>query len=243
MAEMVYVLDNLVKSYDSRVICHIGHLEIHPGEILGIMGPSGAGKSTLLRMLNFLETATSGTIRFNGVVANGNGSLPLEVRRKVTTVFQDPVLLSGSVKANVAYGLWLRGQKGMGLRLQEALERVGLAHLLRAQAHTLSAGEKQRVALARAMVVSPEVLLLDEPTANLDPYNVSLIEELVTSINREQGTTIILVTHNVFQARRLSHRAMLMLEGRMVEVEETERLFTHPRDPRTLAFIRGEMVY
>lgn len=243
MAEEVYVLDNLVKRYDSRTICHIGHLEIYQGEILGIMGPSGAGKSTLLRMLNFLEAATSGTIRFNGFVANGNGRLPLEVRRKVTTVFQEPVLLSTSVRANVAYGLWLRGQKGVGHRLQQALEQVGLSHLSKAPAHTLSAGEKQRVALARAMVVAPEVLLLDEPTANLDPYNVSLIEELISAVNREQGTTIVLVTHNVFQARRLAHRAMLMLEGRMVEVGETERLFTRPQDPRTLAFIRGEMVY
>ncbi|MEK7849098.1 MAG: phosphate ABC transporter ATP-binding protein [Chloroflexota bacterium] len=243
MAEAVYVLDGVVKSYASRTVCHIDHLEVYRGEILGIMGPSGAGKSTLLRLLNFLEPATSGAIRFGGAMAEGNGSLSLEVRRKVTMVFQEPLLLSTSVRGNVAYGLWLRGQRGVERRLEEALERVGLAHLARAPAHTLSAGEKQRVALARALAVTPEVLLLDEPTANLDPYNVSLIEELVSTVNREQGTTIVLVTHNVFQARRLSHRAMLMLEGRMVEVGETERLFTHPQDPRTLAFIRGEMVY
>ncbi|MDP6509678.1 MAG: phosphate ABC transporter ATP-binding protein [Dehalococcoidia bacterium] len=243
MPTTVYLLDDVMKSYDSRVVCHIGHLEIYKGEILGIMGPSGAGKSTLLRMLNFLEPTTSGTIRFNGLSVNGNGSVPMDVRRKVTTVFQEPMLLSTSVKGNVAYGLWLRGQKGGGCLLEQALERVGLDHLSKARAQTLSGGEKRRVALARAMVVAPEVLLLDEPSANLDPYNVSLIEDLVTSINREQGTTIILVTHNVFQARRLSQRVMLMLEGRMVEVGETERLFTQPQDPRTLSFIRGEMVY
>ncbi|MDP6101458.1 MAG: phosphate ABC transporter ATP-binding protein [Dehalococcoidia bacterium] len=242
MSNTVYLLENVKKSYDSRVVCHISHLEIFKGEILGIMGPSGAGKSTLLRMLNFLEPTTSGVIRFNDLSVNGNGSVPMDVRRKVITVFQEPVLLSTSVRNNVAYGLWLRGQKGRGRLLEQALERVGLAHLSRARAQTLSGGEKQRVALARAMAVAPEVLLLDEPSANLDPYNVSLIEDLVTSINREQGTTIILVTHNVFQARRLSQRAMLMLEGRMVEVGETERLFTQPQDPRTLSFIRGEMV-
>jgi tungstate transport system ATP-binding protein len=99
------------------------------------------------------------------------------------------------------------------------------------------------VALARALVVEPEVLLLDEPTANLDPYNVALMEGLVSAVNREQGTTIVLVTHNVFQAKRLSHRALLLLDGKLVEVGETEKVFGSPQDPRTAAFIRGEMIY
>jgi tungstate transport system ATP-binding protein len=118
-----------------------------------------------------------------------------------------------------------------------------LLPLAKTSAATLSGGEAQRVALARALVLEPEVLLLDEPTANLDPYNVALMENLITALNREQGTTIVLVTHNVFQARRLTHRVLLLLEGRMVEVGETEVVFTRPRDPRTAAFIRGEMVY
>jgi tungstate transport system ATP-binding protein len=93
------------------------------------------------------------------------------------------------------------------------------------------------------MVIEPEVLLLDEPTANLDPYNVALIEGLVSALNRERGTTIVLVTHNVFQARRLAHRAMLLLEGKQIEVGEVGQVFTSPADPRTAAFTRGEMVY
>jgi tungstate transport system ATP-binding protein len=100
----------------------------------------------------------------------------------------------------------------------------------------------QRVALARAIVLDPEVLLLDEPTANLDPYNVRLIERIVTDLNRTRGTTIILVTHNVFQARRLSHRTGLLLGGELVETQPTSRFFTDPDDPRTTAFVRGEMV-
>jgi tungstate transport system ATP-binding protein len=93
------------------------------------------------------------------------------------------------------------------------------------------------------MVIEPDVLLLDEPTANLDPYNVRLIESIVTDLNRQRGTTIVRVTHNVFQARRLAHRAALMLEGRIIEVAPAAQFFERPSDPRTAAFVRGEMVY
>ena len=101
----------------------------------------------------------------------------------------------------------------------------------------------QRVALARALVIRPRVLLLDEPTANLDPYNVGLIEEIVRGHNAEHGTTVILVTHNVFQARRLAHRAGLLLGGKLIELADTDTFFTAPSDPRTAAFVRGDMVY
>jgi tungstate transport system ATP-binding protein len=158
-------------------------------------------------------------------------------------VFQEPVLLSTTVERNVAYGLSIRGERDAHRRVGEALEQVGLKHLARAQARTLSGGEAQRVALARAMVIKPEVLLLDEPTANLDPYNVALIEGLISALSRERGTTMVLVTHNVFQARRLAHRAMLLLEGKKIEVGEVAQVFTNPADPRTAAFTRGEMVY
>jgi tungstate transport system ATP-binding protein len=118
-----------------------------------------------------------------------------------------------------------------------------LLDLAHQRARTLSGGEAQRVALARAIVLRPDVLLLDEPTANLDPYNVGLIEEIIQRRNREQGTTLVLVTHNVFQAKRLAHRVALMLEGSIVEVTDVETFFESPEDPRTAAFVRGEMVY
>jgi tungstate transport system ATP-binding protein len=123
------------------------------------------------------------------------------------------------------------------------LEQVGLSDMVKERARFLSGGEAQRVALARAMVIEPEVLLLDEPTANLDPYNVGLIEDIVADLNRERGTTIVLVTHNVFQAKRLAHRVALLLEGKVVEVAPVRDFFKAPRDPRTAAFVRGEMVY
>ena len=169
--------------------------------------------------------------------------MPLSLCRKVTTVFQRPMLLNRSVEANVAYGLRLRGEWDAADRVRTALARVGLASLSRQKARSLSGGEAQRVALARAIVLDPEVLLLDEPTANLDPYNVGLIEEIVRTLNEERSTTVVLVTHNVFQSRRLARRVGLMLSGQIVELTEAEAFFERPRDPRTRAFVKGEMVY
>ena len=240
MSALIYRVEDLRKEYERRVVVDVERLEIRAGEIFAIVGPSGAGKSTLLRLLNFLETPTRGQIVYQDQVVNGN--LPIETRRQVTMVFQHPVLLRASVHENVAYGLAVRGQRANG-RVDEMLTRVGLAELTNAPAHKLSGGEMQRVALARALVIEPRVLLLDEPTANLDPYNVSLIEEIVRAQNRVRGTTIILVTHNVFQAKRLAQRVGLILNGRIIEVGDAQQFFDAPTDPRTAAFVRGEMVY
>jgi tungstate transport system ATP-binding protein len=242
--EMMYCLENLTKKYDDRVVLHVERLKIYAGEVLALVGPSGAGKSTLLRQLNFLERPTTGHLSFNGYSANGTPP-PLEARRKVITVFQRPVLLNRSVAANVAYGLNIRGKRGRLIEQSVAtvLSQVGLADLARTSACTLSGGEAQRVALARALVVEPEVMLMDEPTANLDPYNVKLIEQIITRVNRDQGVTIVLVTHNIFQAKRLAHRTGFLLEGRLIEITDTATLFERPTDPRTAAFVNGEMVY
>jgi tungstate transport system ATP-binding protein len=243
MSEPIYRLQGVRKAYANRPVVDLESLEVHAGEILALVGPSGAGKSTLLRLLNFIETPNAGTLTYKDQVFDASGAMPLAFRRQVTTVFQRPILLSRSVAANVGHGLSLRGERHHLHRVLDALERVGLRHLEHARARTLSGGEAQRVALARALVIEPEVLLLDEPTANLDPYNVGLIESIVRDLNRERGTTVVLVTHNVFQAHRLAHRVGLMLEGRLVEVASAEVFFTAPRDPRTAAFVRGDMVY
>lgn len=240
----IYHLRNLTQVYDGRIVLLVDRLEINAGEILAIVGPSGAGKSTLLRLLNFLEAPAAGHLTFEGKTINGKAP-PLDLRRQVTTVFQRPVLLNRSVAANVVYGLKLRGQNGekVGQAVTEMLDRVGLSDLAKASARTLSGGEAQRVALARALLIQPRVLLLDEPTANLDPYNVRLIERIVTEVNRDWGTTVALVTHNVFQAKRLAHRTALLLEGRLIEIADTSTFFDSPADPRTTAFVQGDMVY
>jgi tungstate transport system ATP-binding protein len=238
----VYRLEDVSKVYEGRTVLAIDHLDVRTGEILGIVGPSGAGKSTLLRLLNFLELPTSGRLQFRHFSVNG-AVPPLDVRRQVTTVFQRPALLNRSVAANVAYGLRLRGRRDVRAQVSAALGMVGLTELGEAAARTLSGGEAQRVALARALIVEPQVLLLDEPTANLDPYNVNLIEQIITGVNRERGTTVVLVTHNVFQARRLAQRVALMLDGHIVEIAGTRTFFDSPSDARTAAFVHGEMVY
>ena len=244
MDKIIYRLDNLTKIYNNRTVLEIDHLEINAGEIVAVVGPSGSGKSTLLRHLNFLERPTAGQLTFENNTWSGTVP-PLEIRRKVTTVFQRPVLLNRTVAANVNYGLKVRGKRGKLAEeaVTRTLAQVGLADLARTSARTLSGGEAQRVALARALVVEPRVLLMDEPTANLDPYNVNLIERIIATINRQQGTTVVLVTHNVFQARRLAHRIALILNGQLVEITDTAAFFDHPAEPRTAAFTRGEMVY
>ena len=240
--ETLYTLRRVTKSYNRRTVLNISALDVRRGEILALVGPSGAGKSTLLRLLNFLEHPTAGTIVLDDFSLNG-APPPLDIRRRVTTVFQHPILLNRSVTENVAFGLQLRGRRNVQAVVRAELARVGLESLAHAPARTLSGGEQQRVALARALAIRPEVLLLDEPTANLDPGNVALIEQIVRTVNREQGVTIVLVTHNVFQARRLAHRTAVMLDGSIIEIGDTETLFTTPADSRTGAFLRGEMVY
>jgi tungstate transport system ATP-binding protein len=239
----IYALRNLVKDYGDRRVLEVESLDIRRGEIFALVGPSGSGKSTLLRLMNFLEAPTGGSLRFRGVEFGAGIEVPLDLRRRVTTVFQRPMLLNRSVWENVTIGLKLRGQRDSKAQARRALERVGLSHLANDRARILSGGEAQRVALARAIVLQPDALLLDEPTANLDPYNVGLIESIVRRLNAEQGMTLVLVTHNVFQARRLADRVAFLFEGRFIEVAEVQRFFESPADPRTAAFVRGDMVY
>jgi tungstate transport system ATP-binding protein len=236
-----YTLSGVQKSYAGRRVLDIERLAIPQGEILAVVGPSGAGKSTLLRLLNFLEYPDQGSLTYAGQAVTP--AISLAQRRTVTTVFQRPALLSASVEANVAYGLRLRGHNDHHSLVQEAIQRMGLEKLSRSPARTLSGGEMQRVALARALVIEPQVLLLDEPTANLDPYNIGLIEEVVRETNNSRKTTVVLVTHNVFQARRLAGQVALLLSGQVVEVADCRAFFESPRDPRTRAFVNGEMVY
>ena len=239
----LFKLQDISVAYEGRLVLDIPYLEIIKGEIFALVGPSGAGKSTLLRLLNFLEPPASGNIEFDGKTYEGGLAAPLWVRRRVTTVFQRPMLLNQSVWNNVAYGLRLRSERNRNMDIQAALTAVGLTDMKNQRARTLSGGEAQRVSLARAMVIRPDVLLLDEPTANLDPYNVHLIEKIMGQLNQDSGTTLVLVTHNVFQARRLANRVGFLLDGKLVEVAEVENFFKEPADPRTLAFVQGDMVY
>lgn len=243
LGDPIYQVNNLTKTYEQNRVLEIQKLEIFKGEIFTLVGPSGAGKSTFLRLLNFLEFPNTGQVNFAGRVFEQGQEMPLHLRRRVTMVFQRPMLLDRSVWDNVTFGLRLRGEKDAYRKVRASLDEVGLTHLARKRARTLSGGEAQRVSLARAMVLEPDVLLLDEPTANLDPYNVSLIEDIVRKINEHCQTTIVLVTHNVFQAKRLAERVALILNGKIIEVADVNKFFNNPEDERTTAFINGDMVY
>lgn len=239
----VFQVEGVRKIYGDRCVVQINDLSIYPDEITALVGPSGSGKSTLLRMLNFIEYPSDGSILFHGECFHAEHAMPLNLRRRISTVFQRPILLSRSVRDNAAFGLHIQNKKDLLTNVDVVLSELGLQKLADSNARSLSGGEAQRVALARSILIQPEVLLLDEPTANLDPYNISLIEKIVEKIRSKNHTTIVMVTHNIFQARRLADRVVFMLDGQIIEVNQTERIFQEPDDPRTRAFIHGEMVY
>jgi len=238
----LYQLHEVTKSYGGRPVLHIGGLEVFAGEVLCLVGPTGAGKSTLLRLLGGLEAATVGQVRFEDCRL-GTRDVPLEVLRRMTLVFQRPVLFRGTVRQNIEYGLRLRRGRRDSAQLEEVLRLLQLKALASRLCRTLSGGETQLVALARALVLCPEVLLLDEPTANLDPARVAMVEEAISALHRAGKTTVVWATHNLFQARRIAGRMALLLEGQLVEAAPANELLESPSDPRTAAFLRGEMVY
>ncbi|MEQ8789607.1 MAG: ATP-binding cassette domain-containing protein [Pirellulaceae bacterium] len=217
-------------------------VDVQAGELLALLGPTGAGKTTLLRLLAGLARADEGELVFAGHSLHST-ELPLAVRRRLTLVHQRPLLLSGTVRFNVEYGLRLRKRRDLADPVDAMLERLGLAKLQRQAASTLSGGQSQLVALARALVIEPEVLLLDEPTAHLDPAHVALVETTIREVQRERPMTVVWATHNLFQARRVADRTALLLNGRLVEAGPTEEFFTRPSDPRTADFVEGRMVY
>jgi tungstate transport system ATP-binding protein len=235
-------LQSVNKRYGKKQALRDVTFSMDKGEFLSVIGPSGSGKTTLLRMIDGLESPDSGDILFKGASIPAD---PQKSRKSVGMTFQNPILFNAKVFDNVAYSLRFRGESNQSVvsRTDEILKLLYLFNLRDRNALTLSGGEAQRVALARALVYDPELLLLDEPTANLDPYNVSIIEEALKALNRENGTTIILVTHNVFQAKRIAGVTALLLEGELVEIEGSTSFFESPRDPRVGAFIRGEMIY
>ena len=235
----VYTAQGLKKVVEGRTILDVEHLEIAQGELFVILGPTGAGKSTLLRLLHFIEFPTAGEIQLGGKTR----SAPLEIDelRQISMLFQRPEMLTGTLKQNVVFPLKLRGIQDES-KTNHILAALDLEHLMDAQASTLSGGELQRVALARALVTEPKIFLLDEPTANLDPYHVDLIEKLLFQYH-SSGNTLVMVTHNIFQAKRIADRVGLMLGGQIVAVSDVKNFFENIEDPRVSAFLKGELVY
>jgi len=241
----VVVADGLGQRYGAFSALRAASFSVQPGEIFGIMGPSGAGKTTLLRILGLLDRPAEGRLEILGQDPYAPSADLLSLRRRLATVHQRSALLRRTVAQNVAYGLELRGAPGEEIeaRVGDALAAVGLLDRSQAKRRTLSGGEIQRVCVARALVLEPELLLLDEFTANLDPANVGILEKAIRQFVSHDSHAVVLVTHNLFQARRLATRVGFLLGGSLIEVGPTEQVFREPQDPRTASFVSGEMIY
>ena len=221
-------LENVAYATGGQVIIDRISLEIGAGPSTIILGANGAGKSVLMRLMHGLLRPSSGRIIWNGT----------EVGRRQAMVFQRPVMLRRSALANVIYALKLARQAES--LAMEALKEVGLAHLAHRPARVLSGGEQQRLALARAWALHPEVLFLDEPTANLDPSATREIETIIKAFDAS-GTKIVMATHNLGQARRLGDEVIYVHQGRVVERAPAEKFFTQPATQEASAFIKGEL--
>lgn len=246
MSDFLFEIKDLVKKYDGRPVLEIDDLKLEGDKVYAILGPNGSGKSTLLRILNLLEEPVSGKVLFQDIDTGRAGeAVRLKLRRQMCMVFQHTYMFNTSVYNNVAYGLKLRGLPTAEItkRVEDVLSFVGLKDLSRRNAVKLSGGETQRVALARAIAIRPRVLLLDEPTANLDPDSVALIEKLIKKVHRELQTTVLLVTHNLFQAQRVTEEVLLLHRGRLVEKAPVEEIFERPRSELTRQFVTGKMIY
>ena len=227
-------------------------IDFPDGQVTAIIGPSGCGKSTLLRCLNRMHETVptarvSGAVLLDGRDLYARGVNPIEVRRHIGMVFQRPTPFpTMSIRDNVAAGLRASSRNRPSRRredeiVEESLRTAGLwdevKERLKDSATALSGGQQQRLCIARAMATRPSVILLDEPTASLDPLSTQKVEELVHQLRG--SVTVIIVTHNMQQAARVSDRTAFMLMGELVETATTSAIFTTPGDPRTEAYITG----
>jgi tungstate transport system ATP-binding protein len=231
------VLDGLCfEARGERLIHHLT-TTLRGGVRTILLGPNGAGKSLTLRLAHGLLRPSSGSVRWTG---GGVGA----ARERQAMVFQRPVMLRRSVAANVDYALALRGIAHSARRplVAEALARAGLSDVAKRPARVLSAGEQQRLALARAWAVEPEVLFLDEPTANLDPAATRAVEEMITAIH-QAGATIIMTTHDLGQAHRLAEEILFLHRGHLMEHMAADAFFAGPQSAEAKAFLKGELLW
>jgi len=241
VSEMIE-LTNITKNYGEVKALDNINLKVFGGEIFAVIGPNGAGKTTLLRIMAGIERPTSGEIYFKGEKVNETN--PIRLRENSTLVFQRTALFNATVEWNLAYGLKLRNRprKEIDEKIKEALEMVKLQGFEKRWARRLSGGEQQRVSLARALMLGTDLFLLDEPTANLDPRSVSIIEETILRINRERQTTVVMATHNMFQAETLAQRATLLIGGKTLQIGTVREILKTPSE-HVESFARLENVF
>ncbi len=233
-------VEGLVYETGGQRFLHDIDFTLKSGTRTVVLGPNGAGKSLTLRLLHGLLTPTMGSIRWRGDV----NADPDRYRRHQAMVFQRPVLLRRSARANIDHALKLRGvpRRDRGVRIDAALAQTGLSALAGRPARVLSGGEQQRLALARAWATTPQVLFLDEPTANLDPTATRAIETLINGFHAA-GTKIIMTTHDLTQARRVADEVLFLHHGRLVEHQSADAFFDAPASDAARAFIAGELLW
>lgn len=211
---------------------------------VAILGPNGSGKTTIQKILGLIYGPLHGRIFYDGLDVY---SLPqdrrLELRRRIVYIHQTPIMFKETVYDNIAYGLRLRRLPSEIVRhtTENVLELTDLQKLRERFAPSLSLGERQRVSLARALALRPRYLLLDEPTSSLDPENTQLVEDLLAKISRETNARIVLTTHNIFQAKRLSKSTILLYMGKVIEHGPTSEVLSEPREDLAKRFVRGEI--
>jgi len=240
---------DLTVRYSEKAAVTNVSLEVRSNEVLALIGPSGCGKSTFLRSLNRMNDTiagvrVSGQVELDGEAIYGADIDPVLVRRRVGMVFQRPNPLPKSIFENVAYALRVAGVHGraeLADHVERALRHAALwdeaKDRLHESATSLSGGQQQRLCIARALAVEPEVLLMDEPASALDPVATARIEDLISELRKT--LTIVIVTHNMQQAARVSQRTGFFYLGRMVEVGDTTGIFTRPRERETEDYVTG----
>ncbi len=235
MSDLPLVLDDVSLQAGATTILNRLSLTITPGPPTLIVGPNGAGKTTLLRLCMGLTAPSTGRIDWGG---RADRAL---ARRAI--LFQRPVMLRRTTAANVTYALIQAGtpRQLRASRVAALLERVGLADLAQRPARRLSGGEQQRLALARALARDPEILLLDEPTANLDPAATRSVEEIVL-MAAQSGIKIVMASHDLGQVRRLAGDVVFLVRGALCEQGRAEDFLDHPTTPEAAAFVRGDLV-
>lgn len=219
MKSGLYTIRNLKHAYENRTVVNIPSLTFDEQNIHAITGANGSGKTTLCSILGLLLKPTSGMVTYRGFSLYQNGGVADQLRRKITMVHQNPFLFHTTVEKNVAYGLRLRKRprSQWKAKARECLELIGLGHLRRQQATRLSGGETQRVAVARALAIEPEVLILDEFTANVDKNYVQVMEKVIVDIFEQRKITIFVVTHDDSQAVRIAHTHTRLVHGEIAE--------------------------
>ena len=230
--------------YDGRPVLQNINLSVDRGDVFALIGPTGAGKTTLLRIVDLLEVPGAGEIYFDGVRIPKSGKQRLEIRRRISFIHQKPQVFNLSVYDNIACGLrWRRVEKNKIVsKVDHILEMVGLEGYESRNARTLSGGEAQRVALARSMVLEPEVLLLDEPTANLDPVSTTKIEQLIQHIATQRNTTMIMATHDMPQGQQLASRIGVLLGGELIQTGNATDIFHSPQNEQVAHFVGMENI-